>query len=58
VYPGLAALLDADRAAGALDRCRADRDAVVTQLPFARLSLPDELRQPVESACSGPTALR
>ena len=50
-YPALIALLEADMARGGPDRCRADRRALLAQLPLDRLNPPPELRTPIESAC-------
>ena len=50
-YVPLAALLDADRARGLLDRCRADRQALLLDLPPDRLQAPPEYRDEIESAC-------
>jgi hypothetical protein len=51
-YHALIALMEADKARGALDVCRADRQALLAKLPLDRLDPPPELRGPIESACS------
>jgi len=53
-YGPLMTLLSADAAAGALDTCRAERKALLAQLPFDRLGAPQEYRTPIESACGDP----
>jgi hypothetical protein len=51
---GLSTLLEADRATGRLDQCRADRLAMLNKLPLDRLNAPREVREPIESACGTP----
>jgi hypothetical protein len=51
-YAGLAELLQADRARGLSDQCRADREALLVKLPLHRLQPPSELRDPIGSACA------
>lgn len=50
-YAPLGALLDADRASGALGQCRADRKALLDRLPLERLRTPPAYRTEIESAC-------
>jgi hypothetical protein len=50
-YAALVDLLEADRAGGSLERCRADRKALLVMLPFERLLAPAEYREPIETAC-------
>lgn len=50
-YAPLGMLLEADRANGSLDQCRADRKALLALLPLERLRAPTEYRTEIESAC-------
>ncbi|HWH50236.1 MAG TPA: DUF2723 domain-containing protein [Gemmatimonadaceae bacterium] len=57
-YGGLIALLDADRAAGLLDQCRADRAALLAKLPLDRLSPPPDVVDPLQSSCDGTSSAK
>ena len=51
-YPGVAALLEAEAAAGDVERCRRDRKAFYALVPPERISVAEELREPLERACT------
>lgn len=51
-YAGLVDLLAADTKAGDLSQCRADREALLMQVPLDRTQPPGEMRDAIESACA------